>query len=175
MSNIEWILIIITIFLVILLFRYIQLKKQMFTIELGKDIYANPTLYLKDSSRTSRLEVVSKSVGVDKKNNRFMTSGMDYLVVGEYDFAIVDGSKEYPFVIKVKDTTAPVCASEVGQITIGVGQNVDWNSYFHATDLSGVTFEANVDTSTASTQDVQVKISDRFGNSVTKNVSVVVQ
>ena len=63
----------------------------------------------------------------------------------------------------------------MGQITIVVGQNVDWNSYFHATDLSGVTFEANVDTSTASTQDVQVKISDRFGNSVTKNVSVVVQ
>lgn len=29
MSNIEWILIIITIFLVILLFRYIQLKKQI--------------------------------------------------------------------------------------------------------------------------------------------------
>ena len=146
----------------------VQLKKQTFTIELGKDIYANPTLYLKDSSRTSRLEVVSKSVGVDKKNNRFMTSGMDYLVVGEYDFAIQDGNKEYPFVIKVKDTTPPVCASEVSQ-------NIDWNSYFHATDLSGVTFEANVDTSSASTQDVQVKISDRFGNAVTKNVSVVVQ
>ena len=142
----------------------VQLKKQTFTIELGKDIYANPTLYLKDSSRTSRLKVVSKSVGVDKKNNRFMTSGMDYLVVGEYDF-----------VIKVKDTTPPVCASEVSQITISVGQNIDWNSYFHATDLSGVTFEANVDTSSASTQDVQVKISDRFGNAVTKNVSVVVQ
>ena len=29
MSNIEWILIIITIFLVILLFRYIQLKKHV--------------------------------------------------------------------------------------------------------------------------------------------------
>ena len=29
MSNIEWILIIIIIFLVILLFRYIQLKKQI--------------------------------------------------------------------------------------------------------------------------------------------------
>ncbi len=53
----------------------------------------------------------------------------------------------------------------MGQITIGVGQTIDWNSYF----------QANVDTSTASTQDVQVKISDRFGNSVTKNVSVVVQ
>ena len=104
-----------------------------------------------------------------------MTSGMDYLVVGEYDFAIQDGNKEYPFVIKVKDTTPPVCASEVSQITVSVGQNIDWNSYFHATDLSGVTFEANVDTSAASTQDVQLKISDRFGNAVTKNVSVVVQ
>lgn len=74
----------------------VQLKKSMFTIELGKDIYANPTLYLKNATFSSRLKVVSKSVGVDKKNNRFMTSGMDYLVVGEYDFAIVDGSKEYP-------------------------------------------------------------------------------
>ena len=153
----------------------VQLKKSMFTIALGKDIYANPTLYLKNATFSSRLKVVSKSVGVDKNNHRFMTSGMDDLVGGDYYFAIVDGSTEYPFVLTVKSTTYPVCASEVGQITIGVGQNVDWNSYFHATDLSGVTFEANVDTSTASTQDVQVKISDRFGNSVTKNVSVVVQ
>lgn len=153
----------------------VQLKKQMFTIELGKDIYANPTLYLKNSTYSSRLRVVSKSVGIDKKNNRFMTSGMDYLVVGEYDFAIRDGNKEYPFVIKVKDTMPPVCASDVSEIKVGVGQNIDWNSYFHATDLSGVTFEANVDTSSASSQNAQVKISDRFGNSVTKNVSVVVE
>ena len=152
-----------------------QLKKSMFTIELGKDIYANPTLYLKNATFSSRLKVVSKSVGVDQKNNRFMTSGMDYLVVGEYDFAIVDGSKEFFIVIKVKNTTAPIRAKEVVQKTIGVKQLKDWNSYFHATDLSGVTFEANVDTSTASTQDVQVIISDRFGNSVSKYVSVVVQ
>ena len=153
----------------------VQLKKKMFTIELGKDIYANPSLYLKNQNASNHLKVVSKSVGIDKKNNRFMTSGMDYLVVGEYDFAIQDGNTEYPFVIKVKDTTPPVCTSDVSQITVSVGQNINWNSYFHATDLSGVTFEANVDTSTASTQDVQVTISDRFGNSVTKNVNVVVQ
>ena len=28
----------------------VQLKKSMFTIELGKDIYANPTLYLKNAT-----------------------------------------------------------------------------------------------------------------------------
>ena len=153
----------------------VQLKKKMFTIELGKDIYANPSLYLKNQVHSDRFKVISKSVGIDKKNNRFMTSGMDYLVVGEYDFAIQDGKKEYLFGIKVKDTTAPVCANNVTSITVGVGQNIDWDSYFHATDLSGVTYEANVDTSTASTQDVKVKISDRFGNSVEKEVSVVVQ
>lgn len=167
--------IIILTFLLCACSNGLQLKKKMFTIELGKDIYANPSLYLKNQTNSDHLKVISKSVGIDKKNNRFMTSGMDYLVVGEYDFAIQDGNKEYPFVIKVKDTTAPVCANNVTSITVGVGQNVDWDSYFHATDLSGVTYEANVDTSSASTQDVHVKISDRFGNSVEKDVSVVVQ
>lgn len=153
----------------------IQLKKQTFTIELGKDIYANPSLYVKDTIDVSSLKVVSNSIGIENKDNRFVTSGMDYLVVGEYDFSIVDGKTEYPFVIKVKDTVAPVCSSNVSQITVAQYSNIDWNSYFNASDLSGVTFETNVDTSQVGTQDVTVKISDRFGNSVTKNVSVVIE
>ena len=152
----------------------IQVKKKMFTIELGKDIYANPSLYLKNDSSFKNLKMVAKSVGVDKKDNRFMTKGMDYLVVGEYDFAIEDRNKEYPFVIKVKDTTPPVCASNVSQVSVSQGQSIDWNSYFHASDLSGVIFTSNVDTSQTGSQDVEVKISDRFGNAVTKTVTVVV-
>ncbi len=153
----------------------IQLKKQTFTIELGKDIYANPSLYIKNTMDITRLKVVSNSVGIEKVNNRFVTSGLDYLVVGEYDFSIINGKQEIPFVIKVKDTVAPVCSDNVSQITVSQGSNIDWNSYFHASDLSGVNFEANVDTSQVGTQDVTVKIADRFGNSVTKNVSVVVE
>ena len=153
----------------------VQLKKQTFTIELGKDIYANPTLYVKNATDLTRLKVISNSVGIEKVDNRFVTSGLDYLVVGEYDFSIVNGKQEIPFVIKVKDTVAPVCVDDVSQITVAQGSNIDWNSYFHASDLSGVNFEANVDTSQIGTQDVVVKIADRFGNSVTKNVSVVVE
>ncbi len=153
----------------------VQLKKQTFTIELGKDIYANPSLYVKNGVDTTRLKVVSNSVGIEKVDNRFVTSGLDYLVVGEYDFSIVNGKKEIPFVVKVKDTVAPVCSSDVSQITVSQGANIDWNSYFQASDLSGVNFEANVDTGQVGSQDVTVKIADRFGNSVTKNVSVVVQ
>lgn len=40
-----------------------SIKKSMFTIELGKDIYANPTLYLKNATFSSRLKVVSKVLG----------------------------------------------------------------------------------------------------------------
>lgn len=153
----------------------VQLKKQTFTIELGKDIYANPSLYIKNGVDSTRLKVVSNSVGIEKVDNRFVTSGLDYLVVGEYDFSIVNGKQTIPFVIKVKDTVAPVCSSDVSQITISQGSNIDWNSYFQASDLSGVNFEANVDTSQVGTQNVTVKIADRFGNSVTKNVSVVIE
>lgn len=142
----------------------------MFTIELGKDIYANPTLYLKNATFSSRLKVVSKSVGVDKKNNRFMTSGMDYLVVGEYDFAIVDGSKEYPFVIKLKIQRLQYVQVKWVKSQLGLDRMLIGIPTFMRQIYRELLLKANVDTSTASTQDVQVKISDRFGNSVTKNV-----
>ena len=59
----------------------VQLKKQMFTIELGKDIYANPTLYLKDTSRSNRLKVVSKSVGVDKKHRVWIILWLENMIL----------------------------------------------------------------------------------------------
>ena len=49
----------------------VQLKKQMFTIELGKDIYANPTLYLKKE--------VYESVGYFDLN---------YKIAADYDFML---------------------------------------------------------------------------------------
>ena len=80
----------------------IELQKQTFTIELGKDVYANPALYVKEDKNydTSNMSVQAVSSGIRKMDNRFITGGMDYLVVGEYDFKIVDGDKEYPFKIK---------------------------------------------------------------------------
>lgn len=153
----------------------IELQKQSFTIELGKDVYANPTLYVKDNINLDGAKVVCNSIGVDKKNNRFMTSGKDYLVVGEYDFVIEYKNKEYPFVIKVKDTKAPVCQSGSDDFTVKKGATVNWDDYFHASDLSGVSYDGTVDTSTTGEKDVKVVISDRFKNSVTKTVHVVVE
>lgn len=154
----------------------IELQKNTFTFELGKDIYANPALFLKNASSydTESMSVKAVSNGIRKKNNRFITVGMDYLVVGEYDFKIVEGSKEYPFVVKVKDTQPPTVNTAPSEINVSVGTVIDWSNYFSASDLSGVSFstENSFSTSSAGSVDVVLNISDRFGNTITKNVRV---
>ena len=71
----------------------VELQKQTFTIELGKDVYANPALYVKDGKNyhTEDMSVVSVSRGIAKKENRFISLGKEYLVVGEYDFKNQNG------------------------------------------------------------------------------------
>lgn len=159
--------------------RNIELTKQTFTIELGKDVYANPALYVKDSEtiNTSKMNVQAISNGIRKKDNRFITGNMDYLVVGEYDFKVVDGNNEYPFKIKIKDTEPPTVLKAPAQISIPRETIIDWSNYFEASDLSGVSYTPSQNFSTAQpgTVDLVLKISDRFGNAQEKNVRVVVQ
>ena len=49
----------------------VELQKQTFTIELGKDVYANPALYVKDGKNyhTEDMSVVSVSRGIAKKRS----------------------------------------------------------------------------------------------------------
>lgn len=153
-----------------------ELKKHTFTIELGQDVYANPALYAAEvQSGITGMKVVPVTSGIGKKDNRFISRGYDYLLVGEYDFVLENGSQKTPFRIKIKDTKAPTVTGEVSEIDAKVGERIDWNSYFHATDISGVSYEAPFDTTaTPGDHDITVRISDRFGNTVEKNVKVKV-
>lgn len=154
----------------------IEFQKQTFTIELGKDVYANPALYVKEDKNydTSNMSVQAVSSGIRKMDNRFITGGMDYLVVGEYDFKIVDGDKEYPFKIKIKDTQPPTVNNAPTEISVARETIIDWSQYFDASDLSGVSYSVNQNFSTAQagSVDIVLKISDRYGNAVEKNVHV---
>ena len=115
------------------------------------------------------------STGIARKDNRFISRGYDYLLVGEYDFVIENGGTSTPFRIKIKDTRPPTVISEVTEIDATVGERIDWVSVFPATDISGVSYEAPFDTTaTPGDHDVTVKISDRFGNAVEKPVKVKV-
>lgn len=154
----------------------VELKKHTFTIELGQDVYANPSLYIKDENmNTSSMSVVPLSAGIGKTDNRFVSKGYQYLLVGEYEFAIDNGISQTAFKIKIKDTQPPTVQKDVTQFNASLGENIDWNSWFQATDISGVSYDAPNDvTASAGEKDVTVKISDRLGNAIEKTVRVTV-
>ena len=154
----------------------VELKKHTFTIELGQDVYANPALYVaQGQTATASMSVVPAVSGIGKKDNRFVSKGYDYLLVGEYDFVLENGGTRTPFKIKIKDTKPPTVTAEVTEIDAALGERIDWNSYFHATDISGVSYEAPFDTTaTPGDHDIVVKITDRFGNTLEKPVKVKV-
>ena len=158
--------------------RPIELKKHTFTIELGKDVYANPALYVKQESgqNLSRMEIDVTSIGVVKKNNRFVSSGYDYLLVGEYDFAVKKDNKSIPFKIKIKDTQPPTIEEKVTEVTALQNEDIDWDSYIHASDLSGVKYSTSKDATTYIGEHmIDVTISDRFGNSIVEAVNIKVE
>lgn len=155
-----------------------ELAKQTFVVELGADVYANPNLHIKDGSEedASRMEVICQSSQVQKVDNRFVSPGHDYLVSGEYDCLLKDGSQEYPFVIKVKDTLPPSCKAQPDTVETTIGIMPDWVSVFDASDLSGVSCSAPASAvEERGERDVDVTLSDRFGNSVIKTVHLVVR
>lgn len=145
------------------------LTNQTFVMELGTDVYANPALYLDDAEQinTSKLSVEAVSPGISITDNRFVTLGLDYLSVGEYEFAIVQGEERTPFVIKIKDTKPPTPGKTPKEVDLAYGQDVSWSEIFDASDLSGVYYEAPSDLVWNSQErDVEIKIRDRFGNSL---------
>lgn len=156
----------------------IELKKQTFTIELGQDVYGNPSLYIKNPENYAieSMSVNAKDSGVVKKDNRFVTVNQDYLLSGIYDFEIINRDQHVPFKVKIKDTKAPDVVSSPESITVKQGSDIDWDSVFHATDLSGVTYETQTDiTQTRGTKQVVVKIMDKYGNAVEKTLAVTVE
>ena len=154
-----------------------RLAKQTYTFELGADVYANPDVYVEnpDEINSSKIEILALTPGIAKLNNRFVSTGSEYLAVGEYDFMMKNGSQEYPFAVKIKDTQPPKPSKSPDSIEIGLGSAVDWASVYEASDLSEVYYEAPMDVSAnAGEQDITVRISDRFGNTVEKSLHVVV-
>lgn len=154
-----------------------RLSKQTYTFELGADVYANPDVYVEnpDEINPDKIEILALTPGIAKLNNRFVSTGSEYLAVGEYDFMMKNGSQEYPFNVKIKDTQPPKPSKSPDSLEIPLGSAVDWASVYEASDLSEVYYEAPMDVSSnAGEQDITVKISDRFGNAVEKSLHVVV-
>ena len=155
------------------------LQKQTFTIELGEDVYANPALYVKDAEKydTEKMKIVALSSGIRKKDNRFVTGAQEYLVAGEYNFRLENGSQKIDFKIKIKDTKPPTVLKSTSSITVPQGTLVNWENYFNASDISGIAYSMSpiLDTTNKGEYTILLKISDRFGNSTEHEVTVRVE
>lgn len=156
----------------------VQLTNQTFVFELGQDIYANPDLYLNNPQdfEMGELLVEATSPRVSLINNRFVSTGLEYLSVGEYDFIIRQGNREIPFLVKVKDTKPPTLQQSPASIEVLWGSEIDWQEVFEATDLSGVYYEGPTSlTSEVGEHEVDMKIRDRFGNAIIRHIRVIVK
>ena len=141
----------------------VALRKHTFTIELGQDVYANPALYAESGQQgLEHMTVSPVSTGIARKDNRFISRGYDYLLVGEYDFVIENGGTSTPFRIKIKDTRPPTVISEVTEIDATVGERIDWVSVFPATDISGVSCKEG---------EVDATVFDRYRDPLYKEAS----
>lgn len=156
--------------------KRLTLMKQTFTIELGNDVYANPSLYVEnvDAYDMDSFNISAKTAGVYKKDNRFVTGSMDYLVAGEYEFVLEYKLQRLDFKIKIKDTQPPSVTRAVSEITVGKGTIVSWSDYFSADDISGVFFTTSpiLDTTNPGDYTILLKIQDRFGNTDEREVIV---
>lgn len=155
-----------------------KLTNRTFVLELGTDVYANPSLYIDnaDEVNVSRLEIVPRSPGLALKDNRFVSSSLDYLGVGSYDFELREGGSSQPFVIKVKDTQPPAVLSAPDSIEVPWQSAIRWEDYIQADDLSGVYIDAPQGVSDSpGEKTVDVRVRDRFGNSVIRQIKVTVK
>lgn len=156
-----------------------KLTNRTFVLELGTDVYANPSLYIDnaDSINVSRLKIMPQSPGLALVDNRFVSSTLDYLGVGTYDFVMSqDGGGEQPFVIKIKDTQPPAVSSAPDSIEVPWQSTIRWEDYIQADDLSGVYIDAPSGVSdTPGDHTVDVRVRDRFGNSTTRQIQVTVK
>lgn len=153
----------------------IELQKQTFTVELGQDVYGNPSLYVKNPENydTDMMQVRASTGNIAKKENRFVNTDSDYLGVGEYDFELYYQGKSYPFKIKIKDTQPPTLMASPTDVQANIGEIINWQEIFKATDLSGVSYEAPNDvTAETGVKTIVVTIHDKFGNKVDKTVRV---
>ena len=86
-----------------------ELKKHTFTFELGADVFANPSLYVKNPDKYDlrNAKVISNSKGLSKVENHFVNEQKDYLACGVYEFTLVDGRTKIPFKVKSKIPRLP--------------------------------------------------------------------
>ena len=173
----------IVVFLVGLLFiihkksNTIILKSDVFTYELGKEISADVSDYLKDADSTKNIneykivtddfDIVDKTLVINKEGEK----------VGDYIINIVYKKLSKKVIIKIVDTTSPEFTTFEENIKIEqTSEEVDLMKNFKASDLSEVkiTIEGEYDLTKEGNYEINVIATDSSENKTEKKSTITV-
>lgn len=173
----------IVVFLVGLLFiihkksNTIILKKEEFIYELGEEISADVSNYIKDADSIKNIteyKIVTDDFRiVDKK----LVINNDKPTVGNYSINIVYKNVSKKVVIKIVDTTSPEFTTFEENIKIEqTSEELDLLKYFEATDLTEVkiTIDGEYDLTQEGDYDINVIAIDANGNKTSKKATITV-
>ena len=173
----------IVVFLVGLLFimhkesNTIILKNDVFTYELGEDISADVSDYLKDADSTKNIneyKIVTDDFDIVDK---ILVINKDVEKVGDYNINIVYKKISKKVIIKVVDTTSPEFTTFEENIKIEqTSEEVDLMKNFKASDLSVVkiTIEGEYDLTKEGDYEINVVATDSSENKTEKTSTITV-
>lgn len=182
------ILIIIIVFIVFLVGLYflifkntdkIVLNKDEFVFELGEDISADVSYYLKDADSTKNIKSYKLSSETLKiEGNKFILENTNYIELGEYKINITYKKINKEFIIKVIDTTSPEFEDFKEVIELEeTTENVDLKNYFKVKDLTEtkIQIEGEYDLTTSGEYKINVIAVDSSNNEITKESIIKVK
>lgn len=173
----------IVVFLVGLLFimhkesNTIILKNDVFTYELGENISADVSDYLKDADSTKNIneyKIVTNDFDIVDK---MLVINKDIEKVGDYNINIVYKKLSKKVIIKVVDTTSPEFTTFEENIKIEqTSEEVDLMKNFKASDLSVVkiTIEGEYDLTKEGDYEINVVATDSSENKTEKKSTITV-
>lgn len=156
----------------------IILKSDVFTYELGEEISADVSDYLKDADSTKNIneyKIVTEDFEiVDKK---LVINNEEGVQVGDYTINIVYKKLSEKVIIKVIDSTSPEFTVFKENIEIEQTiEDVDLIKYFEATDLTEtkITIEGDYDLNKEGEYEINVIATDLSGNKTNKKSTIKV-
>lgn len=157
----------------------IILNNDEFVFELGEDISADISFYVKDADCTKNINEYKLSSDVLKiNNNKFIEENNDYVGLGEYKITIVKGKTSKQFLVKVVDTISPEFTnySEVIELETTTDK-INLNKYFSVHDLTETTIEivGEYDLTKAGKYLVNIIAYDSSNNKTEKEATIIVK
>lgn len=160
----------------------LKLKEEAFVFEYGYSYSYDKSSYIDaDKEVLDKTIVMINGEDIDNPPTYDLSEEqwLDIYDVGTYKGVATYEDEKVEFIVEIKDTTKPEFISFHNEITVKVNdENVEFESYFYAGDLSDVTLSvdtSDVDLSKVGSYEITVVAEDVHGNKTEKTSKITVE